>query len=379
MDMLKGLLRWIFLFCAIAVATMSSAYALTYQSFIGTAFDNPANLSLIKQNQILLGATDIDKNAHFVGTLATTSGTVTSKTNTFLPYGRFATRLSEQFVVGVNISQPLFTNLQYPRGSFINSLAVDTEIRDYDISPRMSYQVTKDLALGLGINFNHLFKTRLNFNIAPFGLLANHADSWAKGWDAGLFYAIKYGTYLSASYYSKIVQSASGRSTWGSTVTRTKTSVIIPATLTGDLIQYFSKQWLIDAQLRFIQWSPVQYTVLDSTAAGNITLTQKFHNTFEYGLSTKYDFNDQWSGLGTLVYSPASQITAYRSLSLPSFRAWIAGLGGEYNTGKGLKAKLVYLHVFDHPPINTATSSGLLVGRLNVVSNVLDLSLIYDF
>lgn len=365
--------------CALSFS-VTNAYATSYQIFADNNFSNPAALNSVKQGELMIGALGMNQRYHFIGTAAGVGGSTTSRTNDLLPYGRIAMRLTPQIVVGIDITQPWFTDIQYPRNSFINAFSTETFLRDTNYSPKISYQATPQLALGAGFDANHFYNGQLNFAVPPFGNMVNNADSWAYGFDLGIFYVITKATFLNLAYYSKIVQHAGGVSTWGPlTNNHFSADVKLPATTIANLVQMLSPVWALSGTIRYTQWNTVRFLTLQNTAIGTLTVPEHLYNNFSYELATHYQVNQKWGAIGALDYEPTMQPTFTRNPGLPSYTRWIAAVGGDYEIVKGLKAKLVYAHVISKPPIDMRISTGArITGHDYLNVDALDFSITYD-
>jgi long-chain fatty acid transport protein len=292
-------------------------------------------------------------------------------------------RLSPKIVVGLDITQPYFTDIQYPVGSFVNNFATTTIIRDTNISPKLSYQATERLALGIGFDANNMYNGQLNFVVpVPFigGNMVNSATSWGYGFDLGLFYVATRSTFLNLAYYSKIVQHATGTSTLGPIVNQAfSADVKLPTTVIGNVIQMLSPTWALSGTIRYTQWDTVKYLVLQHTAVGNLTIPDFFFNNLSYELATHYQFNDKWAGIAAFDYEPNVQPTWTRNVGLPTYTRTIPAIGAEYEIQKGLKAKFIYAHVFSKPPINMALATGqTITGHDYLNADAYDFSITYD-
>lgn len=371
------------LICIGAIASASIAHAQSYQRFAGLNYSNPAALNIIKQFEMTVGGSETLLNSQFTGSYAGTPGSITSRTSNFLPYGRIATRVSPDVVISLDVTQPLFLDFAYPSPSFVDRATINTRLRDIDYSPRVSWQVHPKVALGLGLNFNNIYDATFSFRVAPFGTLSVKGTSWGVGWNAGAVYNPMLGTYAGLSYYSQIIQHLQGQSTWGSLVNNyTKATILVPAIINANLVQYVKPNWLFNATVRYTFWSPLRYLNIQNTALPGVnktvTIPEFFFNNFVYSLGTKYEFNDKWAGLGQLELNPNVQPLAYRGLGFVSSTAFIVAAGGEYTIQKGLKAKFVYGHSFAHPQIDRQYPTGLAQGRVNLVGNSYDLSFTYS-
>jgi long-chain fatty acid transport protein len=299
-----------------------------------------------------------------------------------LPYGRLAFRLSPQIVAAIDITQPYFTDFRYGN-SFIAPFSNSTFIRDTNISPKVSYQINQRLAVGAGLDINNLYNAQLNFAVPPFGQLTNSAESWAVGFDLGIFYVATKSTFLNLAYYSQIVQHASGYSAWGPLVNNNLSAdVKLPATIIGNVIQMLSPVWALSGTIRYAQWDAVTFTTIRNTAlpgGPTITVPDQFFNNFSYELATHYQFNEKWGGLAALDYEPNVQPTWTRSPGLPTYTRVIPAVGAEYELTKGLKGKLIYAHVFSKAPINMNIAGPLHIqGHDYVNVDSWSLSFTYD-
>ena len=369
-------------FSAAIISTLSltNSYATSYQIFADLNFSNPAALNSVHEAEFILGGTTLFDRFHFTGTAAGVGGTATSRTTNYFPYGRIAVRITPKLVAGLDITQPYYTNIQYPRNSVVNLFATETILRDTNFSPKISYQATERLALGLGLDINNFYNGQLNFVVPPLGVMTNKADSWAWGFDAGLFYVITPATFLNLTYYSKIVQHASGTSNWGPIQNNSfSADVKLPATYIANVIQMLSPIWALSATVRYTEWNTVRYLVLQNTAVGTITVPEHLYNNISTELATHYQLNEKWGVLGAIDYEPNMQPTYTRNPGLPSYTRVYPSIGADYELIKGVKAKLIYAHVFSKTPINMSIASGAHIqGHSYLNADAIDFSITYD-
>ena len=94
-------------------------------------------------------------------------------------------------------------------------------------------------------------------------------------------------------------------------------------------------------------------------------------------LDTHYQINQKWGTLGGIAFEPNVQPTFTRNPGLPTYTRVALAAGAEYEMIKGLKAKLVYAHVFSKAPLNMSISTGAHIqGHENV--DAVDFSINYD-
>ena len=80
------------------------AYSAVDQILNDNFFQNPAELSLVKQKQLIVGNVFIAPNSKFIGVSSGHTGSATSKTSDFLPYMLGAYRINNRFTLGINIT-----------------------------------------------------------------------------------------------------------------------------------------------------------------------------------------------------------------------------------------------------------------------------------
>ncbi len=138
------------------------------QYFTGIAYTNPAELFQTGQTTAILGTTGIALDARFTGTsmnfltMIPQYGTSTSRTGSLLPYGRIAKRLTPTVVAGFDITQPFHSNLDWGTNDFTPFAGTQNWMRDYDFSPKLSWQAAPNLVFGAGLNFNYVQRNEIN-------------------------------------------------------------------------------------------------------------------------------------------------------------------------------------------------------------------------
>lgn len=378
---------WISCFCfSVTAYGASSSPSLdlpsdaAYQLFANIAYSNPAELAGVKNRELLLGGTALFPVFIFSGMYNSTYGRATSHASGFIPYGRLAWRLNPKIVAGLNITEPAFTTINYGNNSIVSAYSVSTIVRDVDIGPQLSYQVTPRLSVGAGLDANRMYNLQLNFAVPPNGVLTNKFSNWGYGWNAGLSYGLTPSTFLNLSYYSKITHHAYGTSTWGGHAsTRDNTTISLPATYTLNVIQLLSSKFLLSGTLRFIQWNVQRYVNLNNTAAGNFSFPQSYSNGWDMQLAGRYQAAPQVGVLGALSYDTNVESTPYRPVGLPTYSVFVPAVGVDYSFAKSWMVKLIYAHAFSHPSIRLAGLPGPLVGNVKINANLVDLSIKYDF
>ena len=374
-------IRYLILLLSSIIFSITQAHATSYQIFGALNYSNPAALNSVKDYELIGGAANLDGTFNFKGTAVGENTSQSSHTSDILGYGRIAKRITPKIVIGLDITQPYYSDIQYQEDNpLFNLFTTSTIIRDINYSPKLSYQVNDRFAIGAGIDINNAYNAQINFDVPPNGNLTNKASSWAYGWDVGLFAVITRATFLNLSYYSPIVQHLSGVSTWGSIENNNFSADLkLPATYIANLIQMLSPRWALSGTIRYSVWNKTEYLVLQDTASGNLTIPLHYYNNVSTELATHYQINDKWAVLGALDYEPSIQHIDYMNPGLPAYTRYISAVGAEYEFIKGLKGKLVYAYVWQRAPIDLTIPPGVTMqGTERLHANSLDFSLSYD-
>lgn len=374
----------LFSLCLLSAASLQ-AYSASYQIFTDHDYESPTAIAQTKKFSIELGDTSLWSSVRFKGTSSSGlfSGSTSSHTSSQLVYGQANYRLSPMFVVGLNVTQPLWTNIQYPKNSFVRFNSTSTFIRAVDYSPRVAFQPNKNWTFGVGFDAMDFFNGQLNFAIpptlAPFGVLTNKATAWGYGGDAGITYFMEPGSIFTLSYYSKIRLESSGTSTWGPFKTHLTANIISPAVWSANIIQYLSKTWLVSGTVEVQEWDDQDLNLtLHNTAIGtDVVIPNHLYNGVVAILGSRYQYNDSWAGIVGLTYSTSDQPHEFRTVGLPNPTYWVVALGPEYTWCNNIVVKAMYGYVWGDTHINNMTPTGLTNGRAHVNNNALDVSITY--
>ncbi|MDF1684948.1 MAG: outer membrane protein transport protein [Legionellaceae bacterium] len=368
-----NLQRWC-RFLLLSLVCAAKAYAAAYQIFPTLAYNNAALLNTVNQYTAIWGTTDIIEGMSYIGTVGPVFGKAVTDTNTVLPYARLASRINHQWVVSFDVSHPLFANVRYPVSSFMREAGTDAILYDTNYSPKVSYQILKTLALGIGFDANHVSNAESNFG-EPLGLEAqNISQGWGYGWDAGLVFNLDELNTLDFSYYSRIgFPRLKGKSILGEMSTSNFSSnLVAPTTFTLNAMHQITSKWLLSETARFVLWGQEKNLTLTNAVAGNIKIPLDYQDIWSLMLASKYQFSEHWTGEGQIEYQGNAQSIAYRPIVLPTTDLVIAGFILDYVASSQWSAQMRYHYVYANTGIEQAgppTQSG----HVNIGMNIMDI------
>lgn len=358
----------------------SASYATSYQRTIDLAYDNPALLKAVNKNEVLLGNSFIYGIFQFVGKVGPLEGSATSRQYYNYPYGRVAFRINPKIVAGIDVTHLEYANIVFPQNSIVSKLITATIIKAIDVVPKISYQLTKQMALGIALNIDNTYDLQVNNVVVPFGNMVNKAsDSGATGWGIGASYALSSTTILELSYFSKIMHHVTGRSTWGPFENDDyKLNYPLPALASLGISQSLGSKWLLKAMVRYQWYAAFNALVLQNTALGQtLNLPQGYRDTWIGLASAHYQMNEKWGILVGSEHNTDPQPLFYRSVGLSGYSSTALIGGVDYAISNKFSVKLTYAHVISYPPLNRMTRVGLLSGKEFIHINNFDLLFIW--
>ncbi len=388
----------------------SSATASNLQSFIGINYSNPADLPLlVKDTEIIIGNYYVIPSVKFNGTVAvadpfgvnniTDTGSTKNTTNSNynLPYGRYAKRINKQFVVGIDITQPFKSFLQYANDSLVRYAVTANNIQTIDFAPNLAYQFCgplEKLSIGVGLNIarfdadltQQFPSLTVPFGSAPDATISNHALAWTYGGHLGATYHLFEGTLLGLSYYSQLSPIAKGTSgyTGFPNNTHLRAVVNLPATTTLAFTQYFREDWPVQLQLHYTQWNRLKRVFINNTSGPTISsvLNFDYKNTWEVDLGTRLDIMPKVILGGFISYDQTPTNTIDRTLGLPEVNQVTLSFLAGYKITKSTTLELSYAHVFmvSSVPLNNfdANTGVTTVGNAHVYGDLVGLQMTMD-
>ncbi len=294
-----------------------------------TIFFNPAGITLLDGQQVVVGAHVIVPSAKFTASSAPTnaagapirnaagapisSGSSASDAGQvgLVPNFYYANKLSDRFSVGLGINAPFGLVTEYDKTWAGRYHAVESAVATININPNIAYQVNEQLSLAAGVSAQYIDVTLssmvdgglVNANLAALGSPAanlamagdptnlsnpvndifaeNTADDWGYGYNLGLLYQFNQGTRAGFAYRSQIKHKVSGKVT-ASVPTSVANlaaaglfseqsingSITLPATASLSLYHQVSDRLALMGDVSWTEWSTFQELVINFEGAG---------------------------------------------------------------------------------------------------------------
>ena len=378
-----------------------------------TVFFNPAGMSNLSGSQVSLGGAFILPSAKFTNTTSNGAALQTAGGNggdagslAFVPNAYLVMDVLPKLRFGLGINAPFGLQTQYDANWIGRFQAIKSKIQTINLNPSAAYQVTDDLSLGVGLNYQHItgeLTSAVNYSaIALGGLGANlegvstisGSDS-AWGYNFGGLMKLSENTRIGAAYRSTIKYKMTGTVSFTNVPVALAAqprlqngAITLPITMPDSFslsgFHQYSDKWDVMADATWTGWGVLQQLVIDRTNGTNVqTVQENWKNTWRFSTGASYHYNDQWTARTGVAVDQAPVKDAFRTARIPdNNRTWLT-LGGQYKPSKASTLDFGYAHLFvSASTINqnqAATGAGSLVGNYSNSVDIASIQYSYSF
>lgn len=356
--------------------------------YVGLNNTNPAySIGTVKQFAI-----DLDGNVYSLNFNPDLSiadgpfGRAYSADTNFLPAFRIAYRVAPQVALGFEVTHPGETTVSYSEGSFVRFLSQRTEFHETDFSPKLAINIDPHVAIAIGLDASYVSDSEISFLIplgpnTAFPYRSYAKDSWAFGFDAGLFVTVRKGTYVGVSYFSELDHNERGRISLGPLFNirgATKTSIPIPQLVRFDITQFVTPKWMFNLAAYWSNYSTLHdIKIAAAPIVGPVTIPLNYQDIWSTAVTTRYQFDNHWAGFFGIAYEGNPTPTAFNTPGLP-LGALVAFYGGpEINFSEHTSLRLTYAHAISDSKFNSVQTAGRILGTNRTNINVVDLKLTF--
>lgn len=348
----------------------TETYAAVSQLLNNNFYQNPAELSLVQQIQLIGGNVFISPSFQFNGTSYNQTGSATSRVTNSLPYLLTAKRLTSKWVLGINITPSGYGHLNWPMDSIVANSSTVTNLLYYRAGVQSSYQFTDNLALGIGAHFEYNSLLELNFMLPGFGQEINKVKDLNSSADIGLYYKINARNFLTAAIYTPVHDVGYGTSTLGPIVSNNLSLNIAEASVAYIGLQHLlNERWFLEEKIYWSGWVIQKNINYINTAMGSFTAATNWKNVWSYQMSNRYKVTEKIALTGSMIYetNPTTVVTNAIGYPLAACASISAGL--DITLQKALSTQLIYGYggFVSKSAINNANSAGSVAFRFQVL------------
>lgn len=380
-----------------SVTYLGNAFAGTSSAALdaSTGFYNPAGLSELKHDQLVVAATYLKArvklyNATTKDTLGTTrTGNLPTrpKSSALVPGLHLSHKVNNKYSVGLSVVAPFGLSTKYTAGDIARYMATESKLSTVDVSPSVSYKLNNRFSIGAALDFMRVKATLAsNTRVASEGRVINKASGWTYGYHFGLLYKPSAVTKIGLAYFSgftprvkgsELIVNVPGRSS--ATLTA---NMKLPDRINYSVTHKYTDEWTTMGEIEWTHWSQLKLLRLNFSDGNNSTEYFFYKNAFRLSLGADYKYSGRITLKSGISFEQTPVQNDYRSARVPdSDRLWLA-LGVKYKYNKHVSIDAGYAHVF----FNNATiaqqgvaNRSALYGNYKSSADIVGLQLTWNF
>lgn len=427
----------------------ASAGGAAEASDASTIWSNVAGLSRLGQSQVSGALHLIMPSLQFrdgasTAALGQTLGNTGGNAGGLVPVPNFyvARPIDSSLSIGLGINAPWGLVTEYDAGWLGRFQAIKSSIETINLNPGLSWKASDRVALGFGLNMQHIsaeFTNQVNYSaallsaaalngIAPgsagFNAIAAATpglESSARvkgsdnafGWNAGVLFNLDDRTRVGLHYRSSVKYRVDGTATFANPGlpgaapavtallaagvnaaqlfnTRISSNVEIPAVVNLSYFTTVNDRWDLMADAQWTQWSTVKDltfvrangTVLQSTP-------ENFRNSWKLAIGANYRYSPQWTLRGGIAIDQSPVQEAFITPRLPDADRTFLTVGARYAMNSRLTVDMGAGYVFirktninangDPADPTGALANGLINGHYKSHAVILSAQVNYAF
>jgi long-chain fatty acid transport protein len=376
-----------------------------------TAFANPAGMTRLDQQQLMVGVQPIYSDIKFHTDQASFGGDNGGNAGGITPTGslsyvrsladdlKFGFTFGSYLGLGVKFNDTWAGRYYIQEENFVTTFA----------NGALGYRVNDWLSVGGGVSLVYgtlSAQTNLhNLDTGVDGRMKLKADDTDVGWNAGVLLEPAPGTRVGLTFISKVDLKYKDRPSFqgagplltsalqlsGLDNAQASLDFTLPDQLMLSAWHDLSRELSVMADLGWQNWSQFGNIGLsvDSTTAGGSTLTPSttlnahFQDTWHAGIGARYRLDPRWSVSAGFAYDSSPVTNTHRSIVLPLDRQYRSAAGLQYDWSKDLSLGAAYEYMdAGSAPVNQTGNAlkGDLTGHLkNDSFHILALSMNWKF
>ena len=339
-------------------------------------FQNPAELQVVNNTQAIIGNVFINPNIKFKGSSYCISGNANSNVFDYLPYLLSAYRFNDKLVLGFNAIPSVYGHLNWPVDSFVSQASTLTKLLYYRFGFQSSYQITENLAVGMGFNIEDNGQYQLNFVVPGQGNQVNSVTGLNYTGDFGLYYKIDPKNYLTVAGYTQVDTYGHGTSSVNGVVNTNLSLNITEAPVIYIGLEHFVNElWFIEGKIYWSGWHLQNNINFTNTTTGTYVVPTNWKDVWSFQATTRYAIRERLALLGSIIYETNPVPLATNAIGYPLAASGSLSGGVDIALRKDLSIQAIYSYgaFLPNSPINNANS----VGTINAHFQAVVLQLIY--
>jgi long-chain fatty acid transport protein len=342
----------------------------------GTAFWNPAAMSLLHGANVAVAAHLIDTSFEF-----TSAGSTYDQFGdggdagggTWIPALYGTIEINPRVAIGLAIDAPfgLKTDWDIPWAGEFH--AAKSEVETLNVNPTAAFRINEHVSLGFGIGYQQIEATLTTAvtPLLPTALGKLDGDDWAFGWNVGALFEIDQSTRIGVTYRSAIDYSISGDLTFDDPALSPNNADIeadleLPDTVAVGFWHEFASGMRVLVDYTWTGWDSVQsLTVVEATSSQPVSvIALNFENSWRAGVGLEYPLNAKWLLRAGAALDRTPVEDRLRTPKLPDEdRRWLA-FGARFAPGEQWTIDAGYAHLWVDDASSELAPPGPVPGAL---------------
>ncbi|MDD1619663.1 MAG: outer membrane protein transport protein [Methylococcaceae bacterium] len=398
-----------------------------------TIFFNPAGMTYLPDNQLLMAAHAIRSSAEFNNNGSHSSGGLPTLGGgggdagdwAFAPNIYFAKALNNNVRLGVGINVPFAYKTDYDKEWVGRYQALKTDIKTININPSIAFKASEKVSLGLGFSAMHTdaeitnavdFGTICATGLGGCGIGATFqkndgfarvtGDDWSFGWNAGAIFQITNATRLSLAYRSAVHQKLEGNAyfngipvafalspalTAGFANGTVSAKLTTPDSASASVFHQINHQWDVMADLTWTHWSVFQdQTVIRTSGvlAGRTlsSVPENWDNTIRASLGANFRYTNALKLRAGFAYDQSPVSLEFRTPRTPNTDRFWLSVGANYRFTPTSSIDVGYTYIFvNDASLNKTTDTSIpslrdtVKGSYNSNVNIISVQFTHTF
>ncbi|BCM24899.1 OmpP1/FadL family transporter [Methyloradius palustris] len=345
-----------------------------------TVYQNPAGMTYLPDNQLVIGAHAILPSASFNNNGSTTAfGAGTTGNNggdagdlTFIPNFYLTNAITPDIRIGLGINVPFGLKTEYDSDWVGRYQAIKSELKTTNINPSVAFKANDQLSLGFGIlamRAEASLSSAVDFGTLCTGLglgcgtpqsrdgvASIHGDGWGIGWNTGAIWQINNATRLGLAYRSQVHLTLDGNIGFSNVPSALATSfpngnisakLTTPDSLSASLFHQLNEEWDLLADITWVGWKKFKnLTVVRDSGSIAADTAENWSNTIRLAFGANYHYNQHLKLRTGIAYDESPVSDTYRTPRIPdNDRYWLSA-GANYKLSDDNSIDIAYSHVF---------------------------------
>ncbi len=341
-----------------------------------TAFTNPAGMTRLEGNQLLLGGfagitdLELDLNSSTVSVPPGSTNGGGSQSGFVPGLGMFGVlSINEQFKFGFSVTAISANGVDYDTNWVGRAFITENFFIVANIEPALAYKVNDWLSVGLGLNilYGSLDQELLASNAPGAATIKiDSADDWGVGVTPGILIEPVEGTRIGFTYRSEVKLKLGGDVELPAPIQPNFDSDFpIPQGINLSVYQKITPEFALLADFGWTDWSTFDRQPLTVGPVGG-GLNRDWEDTWRVGVGFEWDFTENWKLRSGFSFdsSPVDDDELLPDIPVGDHYRFSVGLQKDFGQGKvlGLSYTLLYsdidVDMVALPPSNSVVLDG---------------------